>query len=59
VPDGAGRALTIATVDGEPAATSDVRAAFIEAGFSPATHGLFKRPSLGGRTAEAGQPRPA
>jgi ATP-dependent Lhr-like helicase len=47
VPDGAPRALGIATVDGDPAATSDVRSAFVDAGFSPGARGLFKRPALG------------
>jgi len=46
VPDGAPRALGIATVDGDPAATCDVRSAFVDAGFSPSAHGLFKRPAL-------------
>jgi ATP-dependent Lhr-like helicase len=48
VPDGAPRALAIATVDGEPGATSDVCPAFVEAGFSPSARGLLKRPSRGG-----------
>jgi ATP-dependent Lhr-like helicase len=57
VRDGAARPLVIATVDGEPAATSDVRSAFIEAGFSPGARALFKRPSVGGSGTEATQPR--
>ncbi len=43
VPEGA-PTLAIATVDGDAAATSDVRQAFIEAGFSPGARSLFKRP---------------
>jgi ATP-dependent Lhr-like helicase len=49
---GAAGALAVATIDGEAATASDLRSAFLEAGFVPGASVLFKRPAARAARAE-------